>query len=275
MDYKNTILIPKSISKLIITYFTLFIKNSKLLIGYNLIVLLGFYFFSMTIENIDFSKNYFNKSFYYVLYFTIPVSFITPFYLTLIENKKPTLNNILQVFNEHYIKILGANIVLASLIFIINFTISSELMMYQYHNFITFISVEILNTILFLGTIIIVYRINPYHSKYHNYFTTKLVKYLFVTFILLLFSNFLYRISFNIVIVLIETLSEIITNYNPDYLYNLGTIFIEYCNVISFFTVLIYIYFNFTADIKNKFHLDEINQIKLHTDNEDDEIDTI
>ena len=95
MDYKNIILAPKSFSNLLLSYFYIFFKNYKLLISFNLIVLIAFYFIVGKVETNFSSENYlsdyFNKSSIYALFFTIPAAFISTFYLTLLADQKPSL----------------------------------------------------------------------------------------------------------------------------------------------------------------------------------------
>lgn len=277
MDYKNILTEPKNISKLLIQYFSIFFKNIKLLVTFNVITLVGFYLFIGQIESINFSDNYIfnylNKSLYYVLFFTFPVSFIYSFYLTISNNKKPNPTNIIDTFLSDYKKILFANAIFSAVIFFLNFFVKSELMMKQFYNPIFFFFVEIINTIIYFFAVILVYQLSPFKTSIKKYFSNTLIKYVVSTFILMLISMFLYRISFNVVVIFTQIFSETIGEFNPEYLFKYGSILIEYCNTISVFTILIFIYFNYTTEVNNTFEIDEINQINLgQNDDDDDEI---
>lgn len=276
MDYKSILIKPKNISKLIKTYFILFFQNYKLLIPFNIIVLLGFYFIIGKVESETFSDNFIynfiTKSFYYVLFFTLPVSFISTFYLTLLENRKPTFSNILDVFLNHYSKLLIANAILTLVVFLLNFSIKSTLLFYQYYNAFIFFFIEFVNAIIYFIAILIIYQLNPYKSKISNYFNNKLIKYLLTLFILMLISIFIYRISFNVFVIIVNLFGELLGESTGDFLFHYGTIIVEYINTIAVFTIFIFIYYCFTAEVKNTYILNEINEINLGTDEEEDEI---
>lgn len=277
MDYKNILTEPKNISKLLQQYFIIFFKNIKLLTAFNLIVLIAFYLLIGYIENINFSDNYIfnyiNKSLYYVLFFTFPVSFIYSFYLTISDNKKPNPTNIVDTFLSDYKKILLTNAILTIIVFILNFVVKSELLIKHLYDPFTFFFVEIVNTVIYFFSFILVYQLSPFKTSIKKYFSNTLIKYIVSTFILMLISMFLYRISFNVVVIITQLFSETIGDFNPEYLFKYGNIFVEYCNTISVFTILIFIYFNYTTEVNNTFELDEINQINLgQNEDEDDEI---
>ena len=273
MDYKSIIIKPKSFSTLVSTYFTVFIKNFNVLFIFNLIVLVLFYLLIGNVEENEFSDDYLNsqliKTVTYICFFSIPASFISSFFLTLINNVKPNFKNIINTFSGNFISIFLSNFLLCTVIFLFSLIIKSQFLMFQFSGPINYILVEILYCILCFYATLLAYCFNPYRPSIKNSFTKNTFKYLVTIFVLLLISIGLYRLSFNILITIIDLFTEIIGINNPDFIYNNGLIIIEYINKIAIFTILIYIYYNFTAETKNAFHLEEINQIKLSEDETD------
>ncbi|QTV05140.1 hypothetical protein [Faecalibacter bovis] len=277
MDYKSILIEPKNISKLIKTYFILFFQNYKTLIPFNIIVLIGFYFIIGKVESEIYSENYIfdyiTKSIYYVLFFTLPVSFISTFYLTLLENRKPTISNITDVFLNHYSKLLTANAGLTLVVFLLNFSVKNTLLMYQYYDPFIFFFIEFVNAIIYFIAILIIYQLNPYKSKLLSYLNNKLIKYTLTLFILMLISILLYRITFNVFVITVNVFEDLLGTSTAEYLYHYGSIIVEYINTIAVFTIFIFIYYCFTAEVKNTHILNEINEINLGlNDEEDDEI---
>lgn len=275
MDYKNIILAPKSFSNLLLSYFYIFFKNYKLLIGFNLIVLIAFYFIVGKVESgissEDYLSDYFNKSLIYALFFTIPAAFISSFYLTLLANKKPTLKTITNIFIKYPIKILFSNFILCIAIFLFNLVIKSQFLIFQYSGPIQFFITEIVYCIISFILLFLIFYLNPYHTQLKQLFSKKIFKYFIVLFLLILLSLITYRLGFNLLIILIDIATDIIGINNPDIIYNNGIIIIEYINEIAIFTILLFCYYNYIAEIKNTFHLEEINQIKPN-ENETEEL---
>lgn len=275
MDFQNIITQPQSISKLILNYFKVFFQNYKLLIGFNLLGIIGFIVLIEQIDQTNFSENYIwnylNKSLYYTLYFTLPVSFIYTFFYNITNNRPSTIRNIINLLLDHYPRILSTNLILLLIVFTINFTIKSELLMLQYYNALTFFFVEIINSIAYFCSCFVVLHFTPYTTSFKKYFNNAIIKYFILMFILLLISMFLYKISFNIVIITLDLLMELVNETNLEYLYKYGSIAVEYCDTIALFTVLFFCYFTFTAETKNVFQLDEIEQIQGLNDDENED----
>lgn len=275
MDYKNIILAPKSFSNLLLSYFYIFFKNYKLLISFNLIVLIAFYFIVGKVETNFSSENYlsdyFNKSSIYALFFTIPAAFISTFYLTLLADQKPSLKTITSEFLKSPFKIIISSFILCVAIFIFNLVIKSQFLVFQYSGPIPFFITEIIYCILSFTTIVFIFYLNPYHAQLKQLFSKKTIKYLGVLFLLMLLSLVIYRLGFNLLILLIDIFTDVIGINQPDLIYNSGIIVIEYINEIAIFTILLFCYYNYIAEIKNTFHLDEINQIKPN-ENETEEL---
>lgn len=275
MDYKNIILAPKSFSNLLLSYFYVFFKNYKLLIGFNLIVLIAFYFIVGKVESNFSSENYlsdyFKKSLIYALFFTIPAAFISTFYLTLLANQKPSLKTVTNEFLKSSFKIIISSFILCVAIFLFNLVIKSQFLIFQYSGPIQFFITEVIYCILSFLTIVFIFHLNPYHAHFKQLFTLKTFKYLGVLFLLMLLSLGIYRLGFNLLILLIDIFTDVIGINQPDLIYNSGIIVIEYINEIAIFTILLFCYYNYISEIKNTFHLDEINQIKPN-ENETEEL---
>ncbi len=272
MDNINLIIKPKKISELILNYFKIFFKNIRLLFLFNLFNFIGFYLIIGEVvgKNFvdDFLQNYIIKTFCYALYFMFPVSFISAFYYTIIQGERPIFKNIFKTFSTNYVRILTSSLALTIAVFTLNLTLKSELMMYQYENILTFFLIEFINTIIYFFIAILTFRLHPYHTNLSKYFSRQTVKYVSTFFILMIISNLLYRYAFHLMIGLTDIVEEITAFISPDVFYSYGFIVVEYINAIAIFTVIIYIYFNLTAEQKNTFAHNEINQIKASTKDE-------
>lgn len=267
MDSLKLIIKPKKISGLLYNYFKIFIQNIQLLFLFNLVNVFGFYLIIGQVidKNFmdDYLQNYILKTFLYVIAFTFPVSFISAFYLTIVQKQKPIFKNIIQVFSANYIKILTSSLALTAVVFTLNLTLKSELVMYQYENIFTFLIIELINNVVYFILAIIAFRINPYQVNLTQYFSKKTIKYLITFYILMIISNIIYRLSFSLMISLTDLIEELTDLQTGDLIYTIGTVIVEYINAIAIFTILIYIYYNLTAELKNSYSLNEINQIKI------------
>lgn len=275
MDEHNIITTPKTISNLIVSYFKVFLQHYKLLLAFNVLVLIGFYFFVAQIEHINFSDNYIwnyiNRSLYYFLYFTIPVSFIYTFFFSFTQHKFPNIKNIIDLFLDHYVHILIPSALLCLVIFTLNFTVKSELLMYQLQNPLTFVFVEVVNTILYFWICFILLHFSPYKTSLKNYLNHKLIKYSILVFTLLMISMFLYRIGFNLIIITLNIFEQFFTSLQLDYLYKYGSIAVEFGNTIAMLTTLLFTYFTFTSESKNEFQINAINEISGLNDDDDEQ----
>ncbi len=265
MEYKNIIIKPKTFSELLLSYFIVFIKNLNLLFVFNIIVL-GLFFLIGFYDDQNLSASSINqlliKAIIYSCFFSLPASFISSFFLTLIKNLEPNFKNILHTFSANSIRIFLSNFLLCAAIFSFNLIVKSQILMFQYNGPIEFLITEMLYCIL-------IFSINPLHPSIKTIFTKKIFKYLITIFILLIITTLFYRLSFNLLIQVIDTLTELIGIQQPDSVYNYGLIIIEYINKIAIFTILIYNYYNFVSEANSTYHLEEINQIKLNKDEED------
>ncbi|MBF0597116.1 hypothetical protein [Faecalibacter rhinopitheci] len=273
MENKKLITKPRNISELIKDYFMVFFNNWKIFIGFNSITVIGFFIIYATkINDVTIDKvlgEYAFNNIIYVVYFILPVNFITTLYLTFIKNKSITINNLYHIFSSNYFKITLANTLLCLALFLINIGVKSSLLMFQYHTIFNFIMIEFLDTILYFISIIIIYLLNPYKARLIQYFSKVVIKYIAALFFLLIISTLLHKITFNILIELLELINENSLIFNIDMLYEVGNILVEYCNTMATFTILIYIYYNFTSEVKNEYKLDQINQIQGLKNDED------
>ncbi|MBQ0146932.1 MAG: hypothetical protein KBS93_00555, partial [Flavobacteriaceae bacterium] len=116
MENKKLITKPRNISELIKDYFMVFFNNWKIFIGFNSITVTGFFIIYATkINDVTIDKvlgEYAFNNIIYVVYFILPVNFITTLYLTFIKNKSITINNLYHIFSSNYFKITLANTLL-------------------------------------------------------------------------------------------------------------------------------------------------------------------
>lgn len=277
MDEKSILTKPKSIIQLFVSYFYIFIKNYKLVVPFFIISLIVFYFVSNVIETgISNDINTFQiilyNSLFYTLLLLIPVTFISTLYLTILRNKKPQLSNIIDTFLDDYWKIISANFVLCFTLNCIN-GISIFLMKeYQLFSGIQSIFFNLILTIFKFLIVLIIYSINPYRINFKNIRFKIIIKYLLAYCFLIILLSKINETSYYFIFYMMQFLQEIIGDLKIEYIISYWTIFIHFVDLLLIATIPIYIYYNFAAETRNTFVLEEINQIKLGEYDEENEL---